>query len=60
MKVSYLRIYPKRRFKDQIVDHYYQMSAGDFLSDADCRSQELLHIRNVLLRGCIKRGVMLF
>lgn len=55
MKVSYKKIFPKKRFKDTIVDHYYELTAGDFLCDEDCRDQELLHIRSVLLRGAEKR-----
>ena len=50
MKISYKKIFPKRRYKDQIIDHYYDLTAGDFLSDDECREQELIHIRHVLLR----------
>lgn len=50
MKVHYSKIYPKKRFKDMVIDHYYDMTAGDFLTDEDCRDQELLHIKSVLMR----------
>ena len=50
MKVHYSKIYPKHRYKDQIIDHYYELTAGDFLPDEDCRQVELAHIRSVLIR----------
>ena len=50
MKIIYKNIFPKRRYKDQVIDHYYYLTAGDFLSDDECRKQELIHIRHVLLR----------
>lgn len=50
MKVSYKKIFPKRRYKDQIIDHYYDLSAGDFLTEEQCRDIELAHILSVLSR----------
>ena len=50
MKISYKKIFPKPRYKDCVIDHYYDLTAGDFFSDDECREQELIHIRHVLLR----------
>lgn len=51
MKISYKKIYPKKRARDEVVDHYYGETMGDYLTEEDCRGIELERIYRVLTKG---------
>lgn len=53
MKVSYKKIRCNKNWNRCIVDHYYQLSAVDFIPEEDL-TQSL--VRSIIIRGKIRRG----
>lgn len=54
MKVNYKKIH---RVTPVIVDHYYGCTMDDFLDDDQCAEINAQRIREIILRGRMKRAV---
>lgn len=53
MKVSYKKIRCNKNWNRCIVDHYYQLSAADFIPEEEL-TQNLVF--SIIMRGKIRRG----
>ena len=53
MKVSYKKIRCNKNWNRCIVDHYYQLSAADFISEEELTQNFVL---SIIMRGKIRRG----
>ena len=53
MKVSYKKIRCNKNWNHCIIDHYYQLSAADFIPEEDLTQS---HVLSIIMRGKARRG----